>query len=122
MAGKYQVRAYVGTIAKFIMYNYGTAPVNYTWSRNGQSFPPEAHKDFDIGSILSLHDIKVEDFGTYGLDMTNAYGTDHRNYELVPKGKGHLEMGLEVVVNSISSFHFLRLASMRTCTFVIQMY
>lgn len=86
----YRVKRQLGSPCFFKMRNYANPPANYTWSKNGVVFPPEAHIDVTSGnlgaSILSIDNIQVEDFGTYSLNMSNAYGWNNQNYQLIPVG------------------------------------
>ena len=87
----HRVKSQLHGTFEFIMRNYANPPANYTWSKDNVVFPPDAHMDVSSGnlgmSILSKYNVGVEDFGTYLLNMSNAYGSDIRYYELIPIGK-----------------------------------
>ena len=87
----YRVKGRLGGFYTFRMMNYANPPANYIWSKNGVVLPPESHNDVTSGnlgaSILSIDNVKVEDFGTYGLNMSNAYGWNLQYFTLIAHGK-----------------------------------
>lgn len=86
-AYQYNHTAELGRSTLFILENYGYPYPNYTWSHNGEVLSPDRHIDLGYVSALNISKIQVHDFGTYYLDMMNAYGTSRARFELIPEGE-----------------------------------
>jgi hypothetical protein len=58
-----------GTNYTFIVVASGTAPLSYTWQKNGNALSGAS------ASALSLTNVQASDAGTYTVVVTNAFGT-----------------------------------------------
>lgn len=82
----YSIYAMLGQSTFLFMQNYGNPSPNYTWSHNGKILPADRHLDLGYASKLEISNVQIEDYGTYYLDMKNAYGSFRSRYELKPLG------------------------------------
>ena len=84
IAIKHKVQTRPGYTAALMMISLGNPHPTFTWTHNGAMV---AHKEYYGGfSMVTIHGVKIKDFGNYTLMVNNSVGTYVAHYVIEPYG------------------------------------
>lgn len=66
--------AFAGATVAFIVADFGAAPLNYQWLKNGVALSDGGHVSGSSSRVLLLNNVSLADMGSYSLVVSNSLG------------------------------------------------